>query len=228
MSEDKSLSDKARLAELGLMTATLSHELRQPLFAIRSLGQILSARLDGEHSELSGELLRQVDYLGTLVEGITTYARHTNGEPGPVDSGAVLDQAAELLRHRGKRRGVTLDVQRDHRAPAARGDHVAMMQVVVNLVNNAIDASPADATVSLLNEFVGDRVFLEVRDRGPGIDPAIRERVFEPFFTTKAPGRGTGLGLAISRELVERCGGTLELLDASPGTRVRVGLPRWS
>lgn len=228
MSDDVALSEKARLAELGLMTATLSHELRQPLFAIRSLSQILAARLEGEHSELSDELQRQVDYLDALVEGITTYAREADGTPSPVDTGAVLEQAAQLLLHRGKRRGVSLEVNRDHRAPAARGDYVALMQVLVNVVNNAIDASPSGAIVRLENRVEGDRVLIEVRDQGAGIAPELRERVFEPFFTTKQAGEGTGLGLAISKQLVAGYGGTLELLDASPGLLVRVGLARWS
>ena len=228
MSADpKDLAQQARLAELGVMTATLTHELRQPLFAIRSLSQILRARLEGEHEDLSGELARQVDYLDRLVEGLTTYARETDGRLAPVDTGAVVEQAAELLRHRAKRRGVELELERDHRAPAARCDHVALVQVVVNLVNNAIDASPQGGTVRLSNRVEGDRIVLDVADEGPGIAPEVLARVFEPFFTTKPAGQGTGLGLSISRELVERCGGTLAFVEGS-GTCVRVELPTWS
>jgi len=220
--------DAKRLAELGLMTATLSHELRQPIFGVRSLSQILAARLGGEHEELTSELLRQVEYLDTLVDGISTFARQSGDGDAPVDSGAVLDQAAELLRHRAKRRAVTIEVDRDHAAPAARGDHVGLMQVLVNLLNNAIDASPRDGVVGLSNRLRGDRVVLEVADHGPGIAPELRERVFEPFFTTKAAGEGTGLGLAISRDLVARWGGEMHLEDNAPGTVVRVELAAWT
>ncbi|MCP4807528.1 MAG: HAMP domain-containing histidine kinase [Proteobacteria bacterium] len=220
------LDDTARLAELGLLTATLTHELRQPLFALRSLVQLLGAKLDGEHAPLLAELLAQADLLGELVEGVGTYARRTENVNEPVDTGAVIDQAVALLRHRATRRAATVEVERDFTLGAARGDRVALMQALVNVINNAIDA--CGSRVVVRNHRDGDQVVIEIEDDGPGIPAEIAERVFEPFFTTKEPGKGTGLGLAISRELVQSCGGDLGLDTTGHGTLVRVVLPAWS
>ena len=218
--------DTARLAELGLLTATLTHELRQPLFALRSLVQLLGARLDGEHNELIAELLVQADLLGELVEGGGTYARRSEDAAEPVDTGAVIDQAVRLLRHRAARKGAVLEVERDFTLGAARADRVALMQALVNVINNAIDA--CSGRVLVRNRLEGGEIVVEVEDDGPGIPAELAERVLEPFFTTKEPGKGTGLGLAISRELVRGCGGDLELDTTGHGALVRVALPVWA
>jgi signal transduction histidine kinase len=94
-------------------------------------------------------------------------------------------------------------------------------------MKNAIEASPLGGRVIVRSGARGDRASIEIEDEGPGIGPADRERVFDPFFTTKAPGKGTGLGLSLAHRIVENCGGTIELRDASGGGALfAIALPR--
>ncbi|MCB9759169.1 MAG: HAMP domain-containing histidine kinase [Alphaproteobacteria bacterium] len=228
MSEGDALARVGRLAELGLITATLAHEQRQPLFAIKSLAQLLQRDAAGEGLALVEELLRQVDYLERLVDGIGTYARDVEGDLAPVDVGATVDAAVTLMRHRAARRGVSVSATRVPGLPAGLGHPTALMQVIVNLIQNAIDASPNGGEVTVHTRLDGDRVLVDVTDQGAGVAAELRERIFEPFFTTKPQGQGTGLGLAISRQLVEACQGRLTLVEAERGLVVRIDLQAWS
>ncbi len=123
--------------------------------------------------------------------------------------------------------------QRDHvvlrrevaPVPAVLGDAAQLHQVVLNLVTNALQAVDEGETVVVALRPDGDRVLLEVRDEGPGVDPALRDRIFEPFFSGREG--GTGLGLFVSYGIVERHGGTLEVGDAPEGgARFSMRLPR--
>jgi signal transduction histidine kinase len=214
-----------RLAELGLLTATLNHELRQPLFAIKSLAQLMLA--GGEDSPQLREILQQVALMEQLVEGVSAFSRHAPQTLSPVDPAGPVRQAVTLLRHRARRRGVTVETWLAEDAPAIRGDATALLQVVVNLVQNAIDASPRGGRVRIAVAAAAARVHIDVLDEGPGVPPELREKIFEAFYTTKAPGVGTGLGLSIARELVEAGDGELTLLETGGGAHVRIALPTW-
>jgi signal transduction histidine kinase len=112
--------------------------------------------------------------------------------------------------------------------PAVIGDEKAIETVLVNLLLNAADATPPEGTVALtMRRRANDGgVDIEVRDTGPGIPPALRERVFEPFFTSKKPGEGTGLGLTVCRTIIDRHGGSIRV-DSPPdgGCRFVVTIP---
>ena len=224
--ERDTLHESGRLAELGLMTASLAHELRQPLFAIKSLTQLLEKQLKGQSAPLTAELLKQVAYLQCLVEGVGAYSRRSSGQAAPVDTGAVMANACELLRHRGRARGVTTDFARDAAVPPGSCDPVALLQVLVNVVNNAIDASPDEGVVTLRHRMEPGFVVITVQDEGPGVPSHAREGLFEPFYTTKEAGHGTGLGLSLSRSLIAAYGGRMDFVDCGLGAQVRILLPR--
>jgi two-component system sensor histidine kinase HupT/HoxJ len=110
-----------------------------------------------------------------------------------------------------------------------RGRSGHIQQVLMNLVQNAVDAMEGmdDPALRLDLHYEGARAVLEIRDTGPGIPAAEAQAIFDPFFTTKAVGKGTGLGLSISHKIVEEHGGTLELVErAGPGACFRLSLPR--
>ncbi len=224
MTEDRRRS-LGRMAELGLLTATLNHELRQPLFAIKSLAQLIQAR--GGHPPEIGELLRQVEVMQDLVDGVRSFSRHAPQTLAPIDPRAPVEQAVTLLRHRARRRRVSLRVLCEGELGAARCDPSALMQAAVNLIQNAIDASPEGGVVTVQIRG-GERIVVDVIDQGPGVPPELRERVFEAFFTTKDASRGTGLGLSIARELVLACEGELLLMDTEEGAHVRIELLPWT
>lgn len=227
MSDEVELARIGRLAELGMVSSNLAHEQRQPLFAIKSLAQLLQLRVDAEAQPLVTQLLEQVDYLQRLVEGIGSYARAPGAELQPVDARAVVQRAVDLLVHRARRKDQALRVQAVDGLQAASAEPTALTQVVVNLVQNALDASPPGAEVVVDLAMRDGGVCITVQDQGGGIPAELLEKVFEPFFTTKPAGRGTGLGLSISRQLMQNMGGSLDFAPAPVGSRAELLLRGW-
>lgn len=220
----------ARLAELGLLAASLAHEVRQPLFAIKSLTQLADAQLarggDAAHARsLLRSLLEQVDLLERVVDGVRLYSRAPGEGLSPVDCAACIEEVVALMRHRAVARRVTLQVELGDGLSAGLADPTALTQILANLTQNALDASPPGSVVTLRALQFGDGLAVEVLDQGCGVPQALAERIFDPFFTTKTPEEGTGLGLALSRRLASAWEGRLELVPSESGARLRVTLP---
>ena len=213
----------ARLAELGLLAASLAHEVRQPLFAIKSLTQLADAQLarggDAAHARsLLRSLLEQVDLLERVVDGVRLYSRAPGEGLSPVDCAACIEEVVALMRHRALARRVTLQVELGDGLSAGLADPTALTQ-------NALDASPPDSIVVLRAFRFEEGLAVEVHDQGCGVPETLSERIFDPFFTTKAPEEGTGLGLALSRRLASAWEGRLDLVPSEIGACLRVTLP---
>lgn len=215
------------MAELGLLTASLTHELRQPLFAIRALAQLAVAETGDTPSKHLADLLDQTQHMERLLDGVGRFSRDNNEGAGPVDLRDPVRRAVELLRHNARRVGVELALEDYGALPAVHGDPTGLLQVAVNLIQNAVDASESGHVVRVRMRSARPSVLFEVMDQGTGIPPELHDRIFEPFFTTKRPGKGTGLGLHIARQLVQASGGELVLVDARQGTHIQVRLPVW-
>ena len=209
------------------MTATLTHELRQPLFAIRSLAQLAMAKEGNDPKSHLESLVEQTLALERIVEAVGAYSREDTGVILPVDPNLPPQACVDLIGHKAKQRGVTIAVELDNRAPLAAGDPTAILQILVNLAQNAVDASTSGQSDRISSGVVDGDVVFEVRDEGPGIPETVREQIFEPFFTTKGPKEGTGLGLYLARELAQRCRGELELLPSGDGAHFRLSLSPW-
>jgi len=217
---DPDSAEARRLAELGLLTAGLIHELRQPLFGIKALAQLLEMQPERLATYLP-QLLGQVEHMETLLRGYSDFSRRP-GPPEVFDVQAAVRSAQVILEHRARQRGVRLEVVAEPGA-LVRGSMLAVQQVLVNLGENALDAVRGRAGGGVRVLLRQDtEVILRVEDDGPGIPEPIRATLFEPFRTTKTT--GTGLGLSISRDLVNSLGGTLVLVDG-PGTIWEVRLP---
>ncbi|MEQ1505501.1 MAG: ATP-binding protein [Myxococcota bacterium] len=217
----------AELAELGVITASLLHELRQPLFAVKGRLQLSlhgGRPLGPDEIEI---LLTHVGHIEELVEHYTGLGRADDSWTD-LDLRDEIASATGLLAHRIRQIGATIEVETGEEPLYLRGRAVAIRQVVVNLVGNALDAVAAHERrrVRIRAARSGGSIVLEVVDSGPGVAPELRERLFEPFVTTKPPGRGTGLGLYIARKLAEEVGGTVRLdCPSAGGTRMVVELP---
>jgi signal transduction histidine kinase len=142
-----------------------------------------------------------------------------------VDLNAGVESTVNIIQGHAKKKRVTIDKQLTPLPPVTC--HPAKVnQVVMNLVGNAIDASPEGGRVTIATRANGSHVSIDVSDSGPGVPDTIRERIFDPFFTTKPPGEGTGLGLSISYGIVRDHGGTIELVSKpGEGARFVVTLP---
>ena len=229
------LAAAGRLAEFGRFAAKQNHELRQPLFAIKGLAQLILERervRTEEVRDFARHIVEQSDRLTRLVGDLrhaSTPVQHAGG--GAVDVAPVLLRVASLLDWRF-RKGVTLRTEIAAEVlPVAVPGHL-LEQMLINLLSNALDAvaggpgpiiqvrveaGGAPETGAGATEGDGRRVFISIADNGHGIPRAVRERLFDTFFTTKGEEAGTGLGLAVSREIARGAGGELELLE-NPGT----------
>jgi len=217
-----------RLATLGRFTSAVAHEVRNPLGGIvagvQYLRTLLSDRPEAE--EHLGFLERETARLDRIVDDLGRTMRFRQPHPVPTDLGLLLDEVATALEPALAATGVTL--ARELTAGPAFVDPDQVQQVLLNLVRNAVEASPRDGVTTVRTREVRDgrrrRIRLEIEDHGEGLADAIRERVFEPFTSTKPD--GTGLGLFISHGIVARHGGELQITDTDGGgARVVVILP---
>ena len=235
MSSDGSPTDSTatwmevgRLAELGLLSATLVHELKQPLFAIKSLLQLHRPDpSDSKAVDLHRLLMEQALQMEQVLRAVGGLVQR----PGDWDQPFAVEQPVratyEALYPRARKLGVDFQLRIGPDLPILRGNPVAMQQVLTNLVQNGLDAVGEVSDPSLILgvscSTTGATVVLI--DNGVGISEKQRGRIFEPFFTTKPPGRGTGLGLSIARKLVQRAEGSMEILSGNGGTEIRVHYP---
>ncbi len=227
----------AKLAVLGQISAGLAHELNQPLAALRTLSDNAVVLMDKQRlTETRGNLSRisqLVGRLGELTRRLKTFAHKPGTQLEPTPLAAAAANAQALLAERLKRASVVLAVDVEPASLTVLAEPSQFEQVLVNLLANAIDALASDARpdapprrVELRARVEGARVVLELMDSGPGIAPAMRERLFEPFATSKPAGAGLGLGLMISRRIVRAFGGELSADDApGGGCRFLIDLP---
>lgn len=226
----RELAQAGRLAALGQFAASMAHEINQPLAAIRSYADntailVRRGRVE-DAAENASAIGRLTERIGLLTRQLKGFARRASGRREPVRLADILRGSLEVVGVRALEAGIHLDMPSLPPDLAVLGDSARLEQVVVNLLQNALDAvagRPAPA-VALRVEPEGERVAVEVTDNGPGIPDAVRAQVFDPFFTTKS--EGLGLGLAISRGIVEECGGILNLRSGPEGTTFRMELTR--
>ena len=219
------LAAAGRLAEFGRFAAQQLHELRQPLFAIKGLSQLL---LEKDRVELD-EVLDFARHISDQAERLTTLVSELRqlAVPAPrltkrrTELGPILVRVTALLEYRLRK---TAAVMRTHVAPymppLAASPH-GLEQILINLIANALDAvaGTSSPVIQVRARCVAEDPRLaeiEVADNGAGVARAVRAKLFESFFTTKGEEHGTGLGLAVSREIARSMGGDLTLLDV-PG-----------
>jgi two-component system phosphate regulon sensor histidine kinase PhoR len=218
----------------------VSHELRTPVTAIQGYAEtLLRGPVDEATRRDFLEIIhRHAIRLGALVEGLLTLSELEARPPEQavrerVDVGAIAEHVRATLRERASQRSARLEVELDE-GLMARGDPVAVEQVIENLVDNAIKyGRHAGGEVKVTGRRRDDRVVVEVHDDGPGIGAEHLPRLFERFYRVDA-GRsrergGTGLGLAIVKHLVESMGGTIDVTSAATaGTTFHVDLPAFA
>lgn len=208
------LVQAGKLSALGQMSAGISHELNQPLMAIRSFAENAEAYLERGKPEVAAQNLGRISELarrmGRIIRNLRSFARQESEPLTDVDLVPVVEAVLEMAGPKARQAETRLIWDRPSTPVVVRGGEVRLQQVILNLVNNAIDAmaqSPERRVeIAILP---GPRVTLSVRDTGPGLTEP--ERIFDPFYTTKAvsEGEGMGLGLSISYGLVQSFGGAI-------------------
>jgi len=240
---EEQLRHADRLSAIGQLAAAMTHEVRNPLGAIKGTAEILRDEFPKGHpkAEFLEILLKETDRLNRVVEDFLGYARHrpVDERTEVVDLCALTRETATLVETQSRKSGVHLRLDLPEGLTVC-GSYSQAKQVVLNLLLNAVQASPQGGTVGVRAEVQRGRVqgpeyrevasqlaVLTVEDEGDGVPAEVLPRLFEPFFTTKA--EGTGLGLAISQRIAAALGGTLHAENRpGGGARFTLSLPLWS
>jgi signal transduction histidine kinase len=228
---ERELASRERLAMLGHMAASVSHNLRNPLSSMKT---ILQVQLENQALEPSvrndSELvLGEIDRMNLRLEQLLRYAKpsvRSSAELSRVELVSVADRIIALLARDADRRNVPITSTLPKEPAWVAASQEALTEIVSNLVVNAVEAQPNGGQVNLAASVEDGRFRLEVVDCGPGITPEVRAKIFQPFFTTKP--RGTGLGLAIVMRRLEEIGGTISCespVSNGRGTRFVARLP---
>jgi PAS domain S-box-containing protein len=212
-----------RLAVASVMTAGLAHELGNPLAVIGNRIDCIEqeVRERGEVNFLAedlGVLREHTDRLDRVIRDVLRFARGEPGEREPVDVSQTAARVVGLLQRTYQSREVNIETDLADSLPRPLANEQDVETVCINLLMNAIDATPRGGTVSVATRPSRDStaVELEVSDTGPGVPPELRHQIFEPFFTTKRSNRATGLGLAVCQTIIERHGGRISV-EGGPG-----------
>jgi len=221
----QTMHHQKRLALIGQMAANIAHEIRNPLVAIKGLGQLVSDSFDGgdpraQHMKV---LNAEVNRLQNVVSELVRFARPMELAKDVMDLNACIQDAVDLYAEESRKRRIHLEFRPGYEAIRLTADFEKVKQVLINLLQNALDATPPDGRV-LVESFLDgaadasgafEAAGIRVTDTGPGIPAELREKVFEPFFSNKES--GTGLGLAIARSIVEEHDGTIAVGPAADG-----------
>lgn len=227
------LLQAGKLSALGKMSAGISHELNQPLMAIRSFAENAGQFLERDQPERARENLARISdmarRMGRIIKNLRAFSTQQTEPMTRVDLAAVLDSAVEMISARAHEIGVTVRYEQPQNPIWVKGGEVRLGQVFTNLLTNALDAMSASDTreLSILVR-QGKPICIEIRDTGPGvIDP---DKVFDPFYSTKEVGasEGMGLGLSISYGIMQSFGGEIRVRNCDPGALFSVEVQPWA
>ena len=226
------LMHSERLASIGRLAAGVAHEIGNPVTGIACLAQNLRYDTDNPESlETAQEILVQTKRVSNIVQTLVNFA-HAGSEGShhelqPVQIKPCIDEAIHLLQLNKNVKQVLFENHCTEESYAV-GDTQRLLQVFVNLLSNARDASPAGSPVSIHTEVIAKEIYIHVTDRGTGISQKNQEQIFDPFFTTKEAGEGTGLGLSLVYSIVEDLDGYISVESPADeiygGTRFTVRL----
>ena len=217
------LIQTGKMAALGQMSTALSHEINQPLSAVKTYAQnaltFLQRGRQSEAMENIGRISELTDRMAAISRHLRNFARKPNPTFGSTPVAKVIDDALEVVSARLREQRVTVSRAPGPAGLEVRGGPVRLQQVLVNLVLNALDAMVGQPDPAIAIDVLSRdaRVEITVRDNGPGITTDALAQIFDPFFTTKEIGQGLGLGLSISYNIIKDFGGTLSAHNATGG-----------
>ncbi len=218
-----------RLATLGQVSAGVGHEISQPVAAARLFAEngealLAAGKLDDARTNFD-RIVGLMDKIGKITAELRRFSRRDAPEPEEMPLATAIDGAVLLLRDRMRSMDVTVTTpSAEQAAIRVRAEPVRLEQVLVNLLQNALDASDRNGRLDIALAADAGRCFLTVSDSGPGINPDVAERLFQPFATTKAD--GLGLGLVISRDIMRDLGGDLTVQPRQSGAQFVMEIPR--
>lgn len=225
---DASLLQSQKMASLGRLASGIAHEINNPLTLIhegagwiRDLLEEEDARQISNYSELSTALDKiehHVDRAKGVTHRLLGFARRMEPVKEAVDLNQVAKQTTLFLETEARHRDILILKHFDPNLPLTVSDTSQLQQVILNILENAIEAIEKDGTVKISTGTNGDKeVYCRVEDNGPGIPEDVMNKIFDPFFTTKMPGQGTGIGMSVSYGIMQKLGGRIEVKNREEG-----------
>jgi two-component system NtrC family sensor kinase len=227
-----------RLASLGSLSASVAHEINNPISGVLNLAMLMQriVKDDGipegrvpEFRRYLGQVISETTRVGRIVSDLLSFSRRSKPQRALADLNRIIRSTVSLIGHKMKLSNVEMEIELPADLPQALCDASQIQQVVLNLLLNGAEATngKAERHLWVSTQAEGGRVKLLVRDNGEGIPPENLTKIFDPFFTTKSDGKGVGLGLAVSYGIIEAHGGEIEVKSkVGEGTTFIVSLPR--
>lgn len=225
---EKIARQSERLASVGQLAAGIGHEINNPLMNIMSLASLIEDSVKNENPDVCSDiklLKKEGARCARIVQGILNFARENKPTYEQFNMADLIEETSRLLAHRAESSDIELSIETEDDI-LMEGDPNQLQQVLVNVVLNAIQASPEGGQISIKSWGQGGQVFLEILDHGSGIDNQDIMNIFDPFFTTKDEGEGTGLGLSVSYGIINHHGGIINIENMNQaGVLVQIVLP---
>ncbi len=224
------LVQASKMAAIGRVAAGIAHEINNPLGVILGFAQGMEKRMSKD-AECSRRLpitsiIREALRCQNLVRALLAFSRNKVSPKENLDPEILINEIVKRISARLETDGTkcVLDVKKP--VPSISANRIQLEQALINLAENALDAMGKEGKLTLRLYQENESAVFEVEDNGPGIPEEIRDKIFEPFFTTKEVGKGTGLGLCIVYEIVQQCGGTIDLkTECGKGTVIQLRFP---
>lgn len=238
ITEQKEMEEKIiqtdKLSALGLMASSFAHEVNNPLTTINVYAEDLFDRLQANDHDLDEE--EMMDYLQKIAENtkrcksitsnLLNFSRKSNWNYSLIDIEETLNDSIQLIEHTLKKNRIEIDRMIDIPLPKIEGDSLKLMQVFVNVINNAVDAMVGGGKLVISVLEANKRISISFQDTGVGIPFENIPKILDPFYTTKPIGKGTGLGLSVCYGIVQQFGGHLEIeSEPGKGTKVTIYIP---
>lgn len=220
----RQLLKSEKMASIGVLAGGVAHEINNPLGGILAFAQLAMRELDSKHAAYNDlvEIEQAALRCKRIVQDLLEYSRQNpEAEMSHFKLSDLIKKSLPLVKIQARAAKVKLSLDLDSELPLIKGNWGKLQQVILNLVSNACQAMEkgGDLSFKIYFENASNKICLEIKDTGPGIQEDLMNKIFDPFFTTKELGQGTGLGLAISYSIMKEHGGDIEVLNGSVKNR---------
>ncbi|WP_035219526.1 sensor histidine kinase [Desulfatibacillum aliphaticivorans] len=226
------LIQSEKQASVGKLAAGVAHEINNPLTAVLTFTHMILRRTDlpGEVRSDLETVASQTERVRKIVKSLLDFSRQSALTPESLDVNGLIQESVKLLENQALIKGVSLSFRGDDDLPLFTLDHNQCQSVLINMIINALDATPSGGKISIQTKRASlenaNGVEIKISDTGTGIAPEHMDKLFDPFFTTKEVGKGTGLGLAVSAGIIQRHGGSISVNSTlGEGTAFTIWLP---
>lgn len=223
---DQQMAHIEKMANIGRLAAGIAHEINNPLQLIQMQAGWIEELLQEEEADKVAnieeyqksiiKIKQHVNRAGTITHRLLGFSRKISAEYD-VQVNELLQETLSFLEKEAETNNIVLNLQFDEHLPTVRTDGSQVQQVLLNLIENSLDAIGSNGQIDIITKKTGNEVHIQIGDNGPGIQPAVMKKIWEPFFTTKEPGKGTGLGLSICSDIAHKLGGTITVENKAQG-----------